>query len=70
MDMSEVPNDKELISRAVEAIQGRSDNPEIVLGQFVARYREDALRDLVGRVQSSRVRHECNGHRRSSQWRW
>ena len=52
MDMSEVPNDKELISRAVEAIQGRSDNPEIVLGQFVARYGEDALRDLVGRVQS------------------
>ena len=52
MDMSEAPNDKELISRAVEAIQGRSDNPEIVLGQFVARYGEDALRDLVGRVQS------------------
>ena len=52
MDMSEAPNDKELISRAVEAIQGRSDSPEIVLGQFVARYGEDALRDLVGRVQS------------------
>lgn len=52
MNMSEAPNDKELISRAVEAIQGRSDNPEIVLGQFVARYGEDALRDLVGRVQS------------------
>ena len=52
MDMSEAPNDKELISRAVEAIQGRSDNPEIVLGQFVARYGEDALRDLVERVQS------------------
>lgn len=52
MDMSEAPNDKELISKAVEAIQGRSDNPEIVLGQFVARYGEDALRDLVERVQS------------------
>ena len=52
MDMSEAPNDKELISRAVEAIQGRSDSPEIVLGQFVARYGEDALRDLVERVQS------------------
>ena len=52
MDMSEAPNDKELISRAVEAIQGRSDSPEMVLGQFVARYGEDALRDLVERVQS------------------
>ena len=52
MDMSEQPNDKELISDAVEAIQGRSSNPELVLGRFMARYGEDALRDLVKRVQS------------------
>lgn len=52
MDMSEAPNDKELISDAVDAIQGRSDNPEIVLGRFMARYGEEALRDLVERVQS------------------
>ncbi|NBS26865.1 MAG: hypothetical protein EBS81_11240 [Gammaproteobacteria bacterium] len=52
MDMSGAPNDKELISNAVDAIQGRSDNPEMVLGQFIARYGEDALRDLVDRVQN------------------
>ena len=52
MDMSEAPNDKELISDAVDAIQGRSETPEIVLGRFMARYGEEALRDLVERVQS------------------
>ena len=48
----EMPNDKELISNAVDAIQGRDENPERTLAMFVARYGEDALRDLVGRVQS------------------
>lgn len=48
----EMPNDKELISDAVEAIQGRDENPERTLAMFVSRYGEDALRDLVGRVQS------------------
>ena len=52
MDMSEAPNDKELISDAVDAIKGRDSNPEITLARFVSRYGEDALRDLVGRVQS------------------
>lgn len=52
MNMAGPPNDKELISNAVDAIQGRSDNPEMVLGQFVSRYGEDALRDLVERVQN------------------
>ncbi len=52
MDMSEQPNDKELISEAVDAIKGKDSNPEITLARFVSRYGEDALRDLVGRVQS------------------
>ena len=52
MDMSEAPNDKELISEAVDAIKGKDSNPEITLARFVSRYGEDALRDLVGRVQS------------------
>lgn len=52
MDMSEAPNDKELISEAVDAIKGKDDNPEIALARFVSRYGEDALRDLVERVQS------------------
>jgi hypothetical protein len=44
-------NDKELISNAVDAIEGKSPSPEIALGAFVARYGEEALRDLVDRVQ-------------------
>ncbi len=44
-------NDKELISSAVDAIEGKSPSPEIALGAFVARYGEEALRDLVDRVQ-------------------
>ena len=45
-------NDKELISAAVEAIKGTSENPEVILGQFLAKFGEDALRDLVDKVQS------------------
>ena len=48
----EMPNDKELISEAVEAIKGRDESPERTLAMFVSRYGEDALRDLVDRVQS------------------
>ena len=44
-------NDKELISNAVNAIEGRVESPEVALAAFVARYGEEALRDLVGRVQ-------------------
>ena len=52
MDMSERPNDKELISDAVDAIKGKDDNPQVVLARFVSRYGEEALRDLVERVQT------------------
>ncbi len=52
MDMSEQPNDKELISDAVDAIKGKDDNPQVVLARFVSRYGEEALRDLVERVQT------------------
>lgn len=48
----EMQNDKELISDAVEAIKGRDESPERTLAMFVSRYGEDALRDLVDRVQS------------------
>lgn len=51
-----VPNDKELISNAVDAIEGKSQSPEIALGAFVARYGEEALRDLVDRVQRGEFR--------------
>jgi hypothetical protein len=46
------PNDKEIIGQAVDAIKGRTENAEMVLGRFLARYGEEALKDLVGRVQS------------------
>ena len=44
-------NDNELISKAVDAIQNELPNPEEVLGVFIARFGEEALRDLVMRVQ-------------------
>ena len=44
-------NDKELISKAVDAIQNELPNPEEVLCVFIARFGEEALRDLVMRVQ-------------------
>ena len=45
-------NDKELINAAVDAIKGESENAEMILGQFLAKFGEDALRDLVEKVQS------------------
>ena len=45
-------NDKELINAAVDAIKGDTENAEIILGQFLAKFGEDALRDLVDKVQS------------------
>ena len=46
------PNDKEIISNAVDAIKGKSPDPEVALAMFVSTYGEEALRDLVGRVRS------------------
>jgi len=45
-------NEKDVVVDAVRAIKGESDNPQIALGVFLAQYGEDALRDLVDRVQS------------------
>lgn len=52
MNMAEQPNDKELINKAVDAIKGIDPNPQVALAQFISRYGEDALRDLVDRVNS------------------
>jgi hypothetical protein len=52
MNMAGKPNDKELINDAVDAIQGKDESPERTLAMFVSRYGEDALRDLVQKVQS------------------
>ena len=48
-------NEKDVIVSAIEAIKGMSEQPEIVLAMFVQKYGEDALRDLVGRVQSGEL---------------
>lgn len=48
-------NEKDVIVDAIEAIKGMSEQPEIVLALFVQKYGEEALRDLVGRVQSGEL---------------
>jgi hypothetical protein len=48
-------NDKEIISKAVDAIQGVSDSPQEDLGIFLAKFGEGALRDLVDRVSSGEL---------------
>ena len=45
-------NEKDLIMNAIGAIKGMSEQPEIDLAMFVQKYGEDALLDLVDRVQS------------------
>jgi hypothetical protein len=45
-------NEKTEIVDAISAIKGTHPQPEIALGKFLAKYGEDALRDLVDSVQS------------------
>lgn len=45
-------NEKTEIVDAIMAIKGVHPQPEIALGKFLAKYGEDALRDLVDSVQS------------------
>jgi len=49
------PNEREVISAAVAAIQGQHPQPEVALGMFLQQYGEEALRDLVDRVQSGEM---------------
>lgn len=46
------PNEKTEIVEAIAAIKGQHPQPEAALGKFLAKYGEDALRDLVDSVQS------------------
>jgi len=51
-------NDKELISSAIDVIQGEVQDPDeqqVILGQFVAQFGQEALQDLVARVQSGEI---------------
>lgn len=45
-------NEKDLISQAVSAIKGEVEDPRPVLAAFVSEYGEDALRNLVDKVES------------------
>lgn len=48
-------NEKDVVNEAVKAIKGESPNPEIALATFLTAYGEDALRDLVDKVQSGEM---------------
>lgn len=48
-------NEKDVVNDAVRAIKGESRNPEIALAAFLTAYGEDALRDLVDKVQSGEM---------------
>ena len=48
-------NEKDVIVDAIEAVKGMSEQPEIALAMFVQKYGEDALRDLVTKVQSGEL---------------
>ncbi len=49
------PNEREIISGAVAAVKGQHPQPEIAMGIFLQTFGEDALRDLVDRVQSGEL---------------
>ena len=48
-------NDKDVVANAISAIKGQSSSPEIALGAFLAKYGEEALRELVDKVQSGEM---------------
>lgn len=53
-------NEKDVVNEAVKAIKGESSNPEIALAAFLTAYGEDALRDLVDKVQSGEMDETAN----------
>ena len=51
-------NDKELISSAINVIQGEvidKNQQQVILAQFVSQFGQDALKDLIERVQSGEI---------------
>ena len=51
----QMPNEKTEIVEAIKAIKGMHEQPEIALGKFLAKYGEDALRNLVDSVESGEL---------------
>ena len=51
-------NDKELISSAIDVLQGEiedEDQQKVILSQFVAQFGQEALQDLMQKVQSGEI---------------
>ena len=48
-------NEKEVVAEAIRAIKGESAMPEVALAKFLSSYGEDALRDLVDKVESGEM---------------
>ena len=51
-------NDKELISSAIDVMQGEIQDPDqqkVILGQFIAEFGQEALQDLMQRVQAGDI---------------
>jgi hypothetical protein len=48
-------NEKEGVAEAIRAIKGESASPEVALAAFLSSYGEDALRDLVDKVESGEM---------------
>ena len=48
-------NEREVISAAISAVRGQHPQPEIALAMFVRKFGEDALRQLVDKVQSGEM---------------
>ena len=56
--MKDGMNDKELISSAIDVIQGEiidTDRQSVILAQFVAQFGQEALQDLINRVESGEI---------------
>ena len=56
--MNEGMNDKELISSAIDVLQGEiidTDRQSVILAQFVAQFGQEALQDLINRVESGEI---------------
>lgn len=55
MDAPSGGNEKDVVVEAIRAIKGQVEDPRVPLGRFLALYGEDALRDLVDKVQSGAI---------------
>tara|TARA_R100000234_G_scaffold79324_2_gene49587 strand:- start:141 stop:584 length:444 start_codon:yes stop_codon:yes gene_type:complete len=56
--MNEGMNDKELISSTIDVLQGEiidTDRQSVILAQFVAQFGQEALQDLINRVESGEI---------------